>query len=308
MSSQTPSYPARPLSRHALRLSVYPRVCIPLLSLALLWACENPIDTTPNVFPDPIEIVDMETTPQTPEACSDCLTEGAWYRFDLLKLVTLDGEPHPVIGILNGMWGTDVERHVLNVLFEVRSVTATQVVMGAMNAAWVSEDDDGYCLMPETAIEFIFNRNGCAIENSTTAGINIYAGSLAIPKNCSFEGGAINAIPVREVILGGTFTDECNAISGGNVISAAIKKRALEETCSCLSPSLDGCLGIDPSFEGNNFGECGGCNRTYNSLARQLTTIRPLDWNCEVDGEQAVCIEAEFSAERLNFTPATCAE
>ena len=277
------------------------------LSLALLWGCEeNPVDTSPNVFPDPVTAEpDMEPVPQEPGACSDCLMEGSWYRFDLLELKTLDGEPHPVVGVLNGLWGSDVEAQVLNVLFEVRSVTETEVVMGAMNAAWVSEDDDGYCLLPETAIEFVFGRDGCSIENSIPAGINIYAGSLETPKNCSAGGDAINAIPVRDVILGGVFTSECGAISDGNVISAAIKQSALENTCSCLG-DLDTCVGLDPAYEGNAQGECGGCNSNYNSLARQLTIIRPLEWSCQIDGDPAVCLEAGFSAQRLSFTPANC--
>ena len=38
----------------------------------------------------------------------------------------------------------------------------------------------------------------------------------------------------------------------------------------------------------------------------QLNTIQQLEWLCEVDGEQAVCLEGSFSAQQLDFTPPRC--
>jgi hypothetical protein len=279
-----------------------------LLICLITLACENEIDTTPNVFPPAVEQteVDMDLTPQEPGACDDCLTVGSWYRFDLLALGSLDRGPHPVIAILNNLWEVDVNNHVLNVLFEVRAIEGDLVTIGAMNAAWVNEEEDGYCVLPDTQIEFIFKRDGCSIINEVTAGINIYAGSTSIPKNCSPDGEAVNAIPVRDVTLAADFTQDCSSIINGSVVSAAIKKSALEETCSCLNGNLEGCVGPDPDFPGNNFGECQSCNSNYQSLSRQLNTIQQLEWLCEVNGEQAVCLEGSFSAQQLDFTPPVC--
>ena len=238
--------------------------------------------------------------------CTDCAQVGTWYRFTSLGLEAIDNGPHPVIAVLNSLWSADVNSHSLNVLFEIRAVDGDQITMGAMNAAWVSEAEDDYCVMPETAIEFIFTQNACNMSNTVPAGINIYAGSQEIPKNCSPQGEATNAIPVRDVLLSADFAPDCGSIVNGTVRSAAIKRSALENTCSCLSPVLSSCQGIDPNFEGNNFGECGGCNQRYSSLSRQLNSIQELTWECEVDGEQSVCIEASFEASRLSFTPPQC--
>ena len=291
---------------------------VTMSALAALSSCDREIEVKPNVLPmaKPVDMAPPVTPDEgTPsgdmgpqvDPCADCLEVDTWYRFDTLALEALDGGPHPVIALLNNFWRTDVNNHVLNVLFEVRAIEGDQVTIGAMNAAWVSEAENDYCLLPSTAIDFIFTRQGCGIINADPAGINIYAGSVEIPKNCSPAGSdAENAIPVRDVILSGEFSSDCSVISNGAVQSAAIKRSALETTCTCLNGDLDGCVGLNPDFSGNNFDECQGCNETYQSLSRQLNAIRQLDWNCEVDGEEAVCIEAGFSATRLDFTPPVC--
>ena len=274
--------------------------------------CDNPIDTSPNVLPEPLvmeagESMSGATGGETqPDQCASCVEVGSWYRFDLLQLEALDGGIHPVIGVLNSLWRADISSHVLNVLFEVREIDGDQIKMGAMNAAWLSEAEDDYCVLPSTAIEFVFTRSECQISNPAPAGINIYAGSQEIPKNCSPDGGdARHAIPVRKVSLSGSFDSECQTIGDGVVQGAAIKRSALEQTCSCLN-TLDNCGGPDANFMGDMNGECAGCNVNYTSLARPLNLFKPLEWNCEIDGEQAVCIEATFSATRLNFTPPVC--
>lgn len=279
---------------------------IALLMSLICSACENEIDTTPNVFPiatEPSE-ADMEVVP--PGACDECLVVDSWYRFDLLALDSLDGGPHPVITILNNLWEVDVDKHILNVLFQIRAIDGEFVTVAAMNAAWVSAEENDFCALPETAIEFVFKRDECSIINENPEGLNIYSGSASIPKNCSPDGEAVNAIPARDVILSAEFTADCSSIINGSVVSAAIKKSALEETCSCLNGNLDGCVGPDPNYEGNRFGECQKCNSNYQSLSRQLNTIQQLEWLCEVDGEQAVCLEGSFSAQRLDFTPPGC--
>lgn len=313
----------RALTLHTLS----PRVTSLLCCSLIFGGCENEVDDRPNILPVAVMAgeenggaSDIAGTSSagtnagenagesagTEALCESCVEQGAWYRFTKLQLEQLDGGGHPVIAVLNNLWAGDVEGHALNVLFEVRAVDGDQITMGAMNAAWVSEAEDDYCLMPETAIEFVFTRNQCSIINRISAGINIYAGSKEIPKNCSPEGEAINAIPVRDVILGADFSSDCSQILNGRVQSAAIKRSALEETCSCLSPIIESCEGVNPDFEGNSFGECAGCNIRYNSLSRQLNMFQELTWECEVDGEEAVCLEASFEASKLSFTPPAC--
>ena len=294
-------------------------LCFTFVILTSACEMENEIDDSPNILPTATvqtagtDIVEgggeagaSESGTSNSSQCGDCAQVGTWYRFNSLGLDTIDGNPHPVIAVLNSLWSADVSSHSLNVLFEIRAVEGEQITMGAMNAAWVSEAENDYCVMPETAIEFIFTQSECSMSNSVPAGINIYAGSQEIPKNCSPQGEAVNAIPVRDVLLAAEFTPDCGSIVNGTVVSAAIKRSALEGTCSCLSPVLGSCEGIDPSFEGNNFGECGGCNQRYSSLSRQLNSIQELTWECEVDGEQSACIEANFEASRLDFTPPQC--
>ena len=285
-------------------------ICSLVLCIGVI-ACENEIDTSPNILPvvEPLEPDMMSNGGEDINAgdrCTSCMEIGTWYRFTKLQLEAIDNGPHPVIQVLNSLWAADVDSHALNVLFEVRAIDGDQITMGAMNAAWVSEVEDDYCLLPETSIEFIFTQDGCSVANNLSAGINIYAGSQEIPKNCSPEGEAQNAIPVREVLLEAKLSSDCSELMNGTVRSAAIKKTALEETCSCLSPIISSCQGLDPDFEGNNFDECAGCNQRYSSLSRQLNSISPLTWECDVDGEQAVCIEASFAATRLSFTPSPC--
>ncbi|MAD60207.1 MAG: hypothetical protein CMH49_01665 [Myxococcales bacterium] len=294
-------------------------LCFAIGVLTSACEMENTIDDSPNVLPTAAgQMAGADIVEGGAEAgedgsgdsnesqCANCAQIGTWYRFSNLGLDAIDGRPHPVVAVLNSLWSADVDSHSLNVLFEIRAVDGEQITMGAMNAAWVSEAENDYCVMPETAIEFIFTQSECSMSNSVPAGINIYAGSQEIPKNCSPQGEAVNAIPVRDVLLSAEFTSDCGSIVNGTVRSAAIKRSALEGTCSCLSPVLGSCEGLNPSFEGNNFGECGGCNQRYSSLSRQLNSIQELTWECEVDGEQSACIEAHFEASRLDFTPPQC--
>ena len=302
----------------SLRLANPIKLFIILASLFSLWtACENELDQSKNILPTPQTEQDAMTTGMDAMvnntadmmvggACATCPEIGSWYRFTKLQLDSIDRGPHPVISILNSLWSADVDSHALNILFEIKAVEGDQITVGAMNAAWLSEAENDYCILPETAIEFIFTQNNCTISNQQSAGINIYAGSQEIPKNCSPTGEALNAIPVRDVLLATEFTSDCGQLVNGVVQSAAIKKVALEETCSCLSPVIASCEGIDSNFEGNNFGECAGCNTRYSSLSRRLNSIQQLNWECEVDGEQAVCIGASFEANRLDFTPPVC--
>jgi hypothetical protein len=173
----------------------------------------------------------------------------------------------------------------------------------ALNAARYADPSQGICLLPDTAVEFEFARTGCDFINPEPSGINIFAGSKEIPKNCSPDLPTPNTIPVRAVTLSGTFSDDCGAILSGQVPSASIPRSGLDETCTCLSPILETCTGIDPSYQDER---CGGCNVAYKSLNQQLSFFGELSYGCEADGEEATCLEASFSAQRLEMSPEVC--
>lgn len=243
--------------------------------------------------------------------CPDCPTIGTWYRFTELEIKSLDGDSeHPVINLLNTLWKGDIERNQLNILFEIIDKNETEVTMRALNAAFLSEEENDFCLLPDTAINFVFQRdqiNGCAFSNPEASGINIYAGTTEIPKNCALDADVLNTIPIRNTLMEGQFSRSCEQIKIGNVLSASMPKSALGGICSCLSPQVDSCRGLDPSYPGNANGECAGCGPSYlMSLKSQLENFRPLKYECEADGGPAVCLSAGFSADRLSMTPPVC--
>lgn len=300
------------------------------LPLALLPSCSNPIDTSPNLLPSAEggvsagaaagsvagSVAGAAAGAQAGVAaggpCESCPSVGDWYRFSALSVVSLDGNPsHGSIGVLNNLWRADIAGSLLNVMFEVVEVTPDQLVVRALNAARLAdvsmaEEGRGYCLLPETAIEFRFAREGCGFTNPEASGINIYSGRTDIPKNCSPTLSAPNTIPVRGVTLTGDFNPTCGKIIGGRVPSASIPRSALTATCSCLSPVVESCGGLNPEYMGNTSGECAGCGPIYTSLNTQLSLFGPLSYGCSADGEDAVCLEASWEAERLDFTPSVC--
>jgi hypothetical protein len=302
------------------------------LSFTLL-GCENPIDETPNVLPStPSNGGDLTgeggalsagETPSTGATsamcdggaesevgcgpCQDCPQQGTWYRFTDLDVISLDdNETHLAIRILNNLWAGDIDRHQLNILFEILETDGDQVRVRALNAAWISAEQDDYCVLPNTGIEFNFVKQGCAFTNPTPSGINIYAGSQNIPKNCALGIEVPHTIPVREVTLNGSFSEDCGAILNGHVPAASIPRSGLSQVCSCLYPNIEGCLGPDPAYPGKDDGSCAGCAEPYNSLDQQLNMLGPLDFNCTADGGEATCLVGSFTAERLDFTPPVC--
>ena len=306
------------------------------LSLTLCFAplgCENTIDETPNVLPISTSsdggasgeggaLIAGETpsTGATSAACEggaeseadcgpcqECPQQGTWYRFTDLDVISLDdNDMHLAIRILNNLWAGDIERHQLNILFEIIETDGDEVRVRALNAAWISAAQDDYCVLPDTGIEFNFVKQGCAFTNPTPSGINIYAGSKTIPKNCAPEIEVPHTIPVREVTLNGSFSEDCGSIINGRVPAASIPRMGLSQVCSCLYPNIEGCLGPDANYPGKDDGSCAGCADPYNSLDQQLNMLGPLDFNCTADGGEATCLVGSFTAERLDFTPPVC--
>ena len=235
----------------------------------------------------------------------DCLKEGDWYRFDKLKIESLDGALHNVMFALNPLWKQDVEGLELNFYFQIIKVGATEVTINVVNGARVDGTTDQTCLLPYTSAQLIHPRSGCTLDNSVESAMNVYAGTQSNKKNCAPKNAVPHAIEVRKAILNGTFSTDCSKILTGKVVSGSLSQASLEQTCTCVNPgkSAEECGVLDPAFKGNS---CDGCNEKYQNLKTLLENFGELQWKCVVDGKPAVCLEASFSAVRLDKAPDIC--
>ncbi len=260
---------------------------------------------------DDQRVDDQTEMGMTVDACQDCPSTGSWYRFSSLKVTALNQNPQSrALPILNSLWQKDIENNFLNVMFQIESVENGQIKIKALNAALLNAESGEYCLLDETATidtttQFTFSKDGCDFNPLDPSGINIYAGSTEIPKNCGPNLATKHSIPVRNVLLSGKFSDSCSRLIEGKVSNAAIPGNDLNGICTCLATgNLDMCEGIDPNFSN---GSCDGCGARYTALSTQLMLFgeSPND-RCPVNGENAICIDASFEAEKLDFTPTAC--
>jgi len=280
-------------------------------------ACSGPVDSSENKLPYRSEEVTPindtssggggETGTDASSTACDCLTVGRWYRFDSLALTTIDGKDHPVIPTLNGLWGSDIAALELDIMLEVKAVSAASVTMRVMNGARIDGTQD-ICSFPATAVEVVFPRNGCSLETSAESAFNVYAGTETYPKTCSTTLPVKNAIPVARARLEGTVSDDCGAILTGKVPSGGLGQNEIAQVCTCLllpgKPAED-CGLLDPSF---NASSCVGCNPKYQSLGALLTAFGEPDWSCQTEsGTPAACITADFTAVAIG-APIACDE
>ncbi len=237
-------------------------------------------------------------------AC-DCLKEGDWYRFDTLQVKSLDGGPHNVIGVLNSLWTSDIKGKELNFYFRVEKVSATEVTVKVVNGARVDGTTDETCLLPYTEALLVHPRNGCTLDESAPSAMNVYAGTQTNKKNCAPKNEVPHSIEVRKAVMKAEVTSDCGKVINGLVVSGALGRTALEQTCTCVNPGkgAEECGELDPSFKG---GDCDGCSSKYQNLKTLLQNFGELKWACEVDGKPAVCLQATFSAVRLDQAPKIC--
>ncbi len=235
----------------------------------------------------------------------DCLKEGDWYRFDKLKIESLDGALHNVMFALNPLWKQDVEGFELNFYFQVIKVSATEVTISVVNGARVDGSTDKTCLLPYTSAMLIHPRTGCTLEDSAESAMNVYAGTESNKKNCAPKNAVPHAIEVRKAVMNATFANDCSKILTGKVVSGSLSQASLEQTCTCVNPgkAAEECGVLDPAFKGNS---CDGCNEKYQNLKTLLENFGELQWKCTVDGKPAVCLEASFSAVRIDKAPEIC--
>jgi len=303
-----------------------------------LCACENAVETRPNVLPSAdapasADVPDVGTEADSPGSdlgapelpgdvtaaaeCS-CLAVGQWYRFTKLKLLTLDGGDHPVIVVLNPLWATDIKHNELNFFFGVTAASDTHVTFNVVNAAR-TDDKGGMCMLDvdsglDTTVVLEMPRAGCALQKSSKAGINVYAGTTVNTKNCAPDLPVKHAIPVRNAELEGTLKSDCSGIIEGKVLSGSFSKAALGKICTCLTVGAqraEECGVPDPKYtpdpNGSDDPLCGGCNSKYQNLMTLLNAFGDLQYTClSEDGGPAVCLTAEFTAERVLDPPKSC--
>ncbi len=268
-----------------------------------------------NVLPEVAAAKDTAALPAdasaTTTAC-DCLAKGMWFRFDTLKIKSLDAGPHLVINTLNPIWQNDIKKKELNFFLEIQDVTATEVKLRILNAARTDKAGN-LCLLPVTESVVTMLRTGCKLKNAQPTGLNVYAGTPANPKNCTSGLAVPHAIPVRNAFFEATVASACEAVTDGLLIEGAIGRTALDGTCTCLlmgDQMAEDCGLPDPKFTGypsgkNEAGQpakfctecCKGCSDKYSNLNELLDSFGPLKYTCKDEkGEPAVCLSATFSA------------
>jgi hypothetical protein len=280
-----------------------------LLTLSLLVGagCMNPVDSTVNDNPR-AEVASRADDGTTSSGDCECFTPGTWYRFDTLVIVSLDGGDHPVIPTLNPLWEADIKKMELSILLEIVEVTADKVELRAMNAARITDEGD-ICALEHTISTVIHPRQGCHLLDSEMTAISVYAGSPDHPKNCTTVLPVVHAIPVEQVVLAAEISPECDQIINGEVISGIISQDALFKTCTCLvlgTGLAEECEELEADYIGDS-DDCVGCNRNYISLESLLNGFGALAFICKtLDDLPAVCLEATYSAVRLDEAPAFC--
>lgn len=305
------------------------------LCLAAMAGCGvklsgNPVDETPNKLPV-ADVGGGDTTglpadgTTTADACA-CLQAGMTFRFDNLQIKSLDGNPdHMVIGTLNPLWKGDIDKKELNFYLEIKDVSATEIQLRIVNGARMDQAGN-VCALPVTSNTVTMQRNGCKIKNAVATGLNVYAGTPANPKNCTTGLEVPHAIPVRNAYFEAELAPTCGAVVNGLLIEGAIPKDSLDSTCTCLTiggkPAED-CGVPNANFAGypspeNEAGKpptfctecCKGCNDNFTNLKELLDMFAGdagLQYKCKDDkGKPAVCLEAVFSAPRVDKVPADC--
>ena len=319
--------PERPTEEPVRRITV-------IVAAGLLGACSNSVDTSPNCLPgfncgdiaaqgdaakDDVPKADVPSNDETAGAQCDCLEPGAWYRFTTLTVTSLDGDPkHPAINALNPVWVMDIEKHELNIMFKLDTVTPTELTLTALDSARIGKEGE-YCSLPLSAAPVEHVRSGCSMAPSKPTFINVYAGDQTHPKNCSPK-AALHAIPVDNVVIEGTHTGTCGAPETDfftGHIKGVVPKSVLDNTCTCLlmgpEQYSEECGELTPGYldpDPNNPGACNDCGPQWHSLLGLLKALgggKELKADCKtIKGEPAICIEADYVSSRVLAAPKEC--
>ena len=299
-----------------------------LLAVGLFAAgCENKVDDSPNKLPSADSAgakTDSAALPAdvsaTADACS-CVAKGMAFRFDTLQIKSLDGGEHLVMGALNPLWLADIKAHELNFYLEILDVAGDEFKLRIVNGAR-TDLNGNVCTLATTESVVTMKRTGCKAKNAAPTGLNVYAGTMANPKNCTTGLAVPHSIPVRNAFFEATFAPDCSAITEGLLIEGSIGKNALDNTCTCLvlGGKLAEACGVPESTfagypsENNEKGKppkfctecCKGCNKEFKNLNELLDSFGPLKYGCKDEtGGVAVCLSATFGASKTTI-PAPC--
>ncbi|MCB9730197.1 MAG: hypothetical protein H6744_12890 [Deltaproteobacteria bacterium] len=284
-------------------------------TLGCVWigACENDTNVPLNKLPtvadgsaDSDVSADGGADSDVSATC-ECATVGDWYRFTELALDTIAGGENPLLPILNGIWAKDIANYDLNILFRVEAVSDSEVTLRAVSAARVGAlGTTGICVLPGTEFDVVHPRSGCALGDSARTGINVYAGTTALVKNCAPNITPEHAIPARDLVLKATVAGDCSHIVSGTVVSGVISESALDSVCSCIKASAEECGPLDPSYDA--VPACKGCGSAFASLKTLLKNIGQIDtYEAKTSsGEPAVAVTGHFQAVRLDSSPPNC--
>lgn len=294
-----------------------------LAALALAAGCANEVDDSENDLL-PVTAIDRGITEPAPDGGAGgdggpgvgggCPATGDVFIFDSLRVTSLAGNPqHGAIAQLNNVWARDIELKELNVLFEVVAADEAGVRVRAVNAARLDDDREGRCVLPHTAIDLDFARDGDRLVMRQPAGVNIYAGSQSIPRNCAPAAEVRHTIPVRDAILEARPSADCGALLDGRAVQAVLYADDLRGICTCLAPGqpAEQCRPLDPGYTSNpdpNGNDCNGCNSVRRNLETLLIALGggAAGYEPGPGGRDVVRLQATFSAARLQRIPPAC--
>ncbi|HAN32808.1 MAG TPA: hypothetical protein DCQ06_14535 [Myxococcales bacterium] len=264
---------------------------------------KSPTDEQANSLFTGKDAGEVETAGET--GSCDCVSVGDWYRFDAIQIDAIDNGPHNVIIVLNPLWKQDVENLELNFYLQVTAVSGTEITFEVVNGARVDGSLDEVCLLPYTSATLVHPRDKCSFGESKPSAMNVYAGTETHKKNCAPTTEVPHSIAVRNAVLTAKMSADCSRIVEGKVVSGALGQAALEKTCTCVNPGkrAEECQALDATFQGN---DCDGCNSKYQNLKTLLQNFGELKWACEVAGKPAACLEASFSAVKIDAAPPEC--
>lgn len=277
------------------------------------------------------DLLDSDTAKLPPDALStgedcDCLKPGMTFRFNKLQIQSLDGDPDQmIIGTLNPLWKGDMDNKELNFYLEIKDVSTTEIQLRIVNGARIDKAGN-VCTLPATSNTVTMQRDGCKIKNAIATALNVYAGTPANPKNCTTGLEVPHAIPLRNVYLSAEIAPACAGVVNGWVKESAISKNSLDNTCTCLTlggkpaedcgtpdgnfagyPSAENATGVPPTF---CTACCKGCNEKFTNLKELLEMFAGaggMQYKCKDEkGQPAVCLEAMFTAAKVDKVPADC--
>ena len=289
------------------------RVMSFIAAVGVVAGCSNPID-------DKVNYLVADVPPPPAGACSKCLKVGNWYRFSELGVKDIGGAGPALVSALNGAWKQDIGKKELNIFWRVESISADGVIVKAVSGARTGTgDSSGWCLLDKSTAEIKapFTADG-QLGASAKTSMQVYAGSEPSPKNCA-PTLPVHAIPVTEIEITSNCSGTCDPASADTItgtIKGGLAKAVIPSICTCviLDDRYSDSCGVpdgvwkDPDDKCNGCGPPGAVN--YINLGTLITSFnggQDINYDCKAaDGGPAACLDADFTAERIETAPEPC--